>query len=204
MNKPKLSPDEVNRLLALHNVTQGVAILAVRGYRRDTMGKPGVNDVGIYDDALFVRHAGGVLNCNGNCDPSRIGWNPGVGKPFAQLKTGVWPFIIGLHKGQYTALRQPYEEQAMDLGLQRIFHADDPRAFGHFTVIRDNGQGSRYEDPGYHAINIHKGGIVGTSSWGCQTLPPDEWPEFIALVQSAMKSAGQRWLPYCLIDGPVS
>lgn len=204
MNAPKLSPQEVNRLLALHNVTPAVAILGVRGYRRDTMGRVGVNDVGIYDDALFVRFPGGVLNCNGNTDPSRIGYNPGVGKPFAQLKTGVWPFILGLHKGKYMALRQPYEEQTPKLGLEHFFGIGDPRAIGHFTVIRDDGRGRRYEDTAYHAINIHMGGNNGTSSWGCQTLPPEGWHQFIDVVIREMKRAGQLWIPYCLIDGPVS
>src|SRR5688572_28150889 len=100
MKKPLLAPREVNRFLTEHGVTQPVAILGIRGYRRDTMGKPGVNDCNIYDDALFVRYPGGVLNCNGNCDPVRIGWNSSLGKPFAQLKAGVWPFVKGKHKGE--------------------------------------------------------------------------------------------------------
>lgn len=194
-SKPKLPLQEVNRLLTLHNVTAAVALLGVRGYRRDTMGRVGVNDAGMYDDAIFLRWPGAMLACNANCDPSRIGWNSPLGKPFAQLKTGVWPFIRGKHKGQYDALRQPYEEQAADLGL-----ADH----GHFTVIRDDGKGRRYEDTGYHAINIHHGSTYGTSSWGCQTLPPLEWPDFIAATYREMKAAGQKWIPYCLIDGPVS
>lgn len=172
-SRPKLPMQEVNRLLNLHNVTVPVALLGVRGYRRDTMGRVGVNDVGMYDDAIFLRWPGAMLACNANCDPSRIGWNSAVGKPFAQLKTGIWPFIRGKHKGEYDALRQPYEEQAANLGLPN---------HGHFTVLRDDGKGQRYEDEGYHAINIHHGSTYGTSSWGCQTLPPPEWPDFIAAV----------------------
>lgn len=200
---PRLSAARVDALLAERGVTQTFALLAVRAYRRDTMGVPGRNDVGIYDDAIFLRHTGGVTNFNANCDPSKIGWNPGIGKPFALLQPGVWPFILGLHKGQYAALRQPYEEQAMNIGLRAAYPLGDPRTYGHFTVQRDDGRGHRYDDTGYHAINIHRGSEYGTSSWGCQTLPPREWPHFIALCQAQFPKTGQKWVPYCLIDGPV-
>jgi len=191
---PKLPAEVVNRILAANHVVHAVALLSVRAYRRDTMGKPGVNDAGIYDDAIFLRFPGGMLPFNANTDPSRFGWNADLGKPFAQLKCGTWPFIRGLHKGQYMALRQPYEEQADELDLPD---------HGHFTVIRDDGRGHRYEDNGYHAINLHRGGANGTSSWGCQTIPPDDYPRFIAAVTREMKAVGQKWIPNCLIDGPV-
>lgn len=115
----------------------------------------------------------------------------------------MWPFIRGLHKGSYPALRQPYEEQPANLQLERVFGPYDPRALGHFIVIRDDGKGYRYEDTGYHAINIHRGGYDGTSSWGCQTFPPDDWPSFIDVVYREMKKSAQTWIPYCLVDGPV-
>ena len=98
-------------------------------------------------------------------------------------------------------MRSP--ELAAALELERVFGPYDPRALGHFTVIRDDGKGHRYEDTGYHAINIHRGGLNGTSSWGCQTLPPLDWPDFIAALNRHMNASSQRWIPYCLIHGPV-
>lgn len=179
-------------------------ILGIRGYRRDTMGEPGVNDVGIFDDAIFLLGPAGMLASNANADPSVIGWNKALGKPFAQLKAGLWPFIRGMHKGQYPALRQPYEEQAAALHLGEVFGPRDPRSQGHFTVVRNDGKGHVYEDTGYHAINIHRGGQFTTSSWGCQTIPPAEWLAFVGAVYDAMATNGQRWIPYLLIDGPVN
>lgn len=48
-----------------------VAVVAVRGYYLNTMGKEGANDRGVYDDAIFVLEPDGVHNFNGNTDPGR-------------------------------------------------------------------------------------------------------------------------------------
>lgn len=204
MNKPAAKEDLIRSILQRNGVKQSTALVGVRGYFRDTLGVKGVNDAGIYDDAIFLVYPGGFKAFNGNTDPSRIGWNREIGKPFAQLKCGVWPFIKGLHKGRYEALRQPYEEQAIDFNLSAEFPADDPRGLGHFTVIRNDGKGNSYQDTAYHAINIHRGGTLGTSSWGCQTIPPDQYGEFISSTYKAMRLANQRWLPYCLVEGPIT
>ncbi len=171
-----------------------VSVLAIRGYRRDSMGVPGVNDAGIYDDAAFLIVGEDVYPYNFNADPSVIGWNRALGKPFAQLKTGLWYFIRGLHKGKTKAFRQPDEDEAEQYGIPN---------FGHFTVIRDDGRGHKYEDTGYHAINGHSGSLAGTSSWGCITWPPTEWFDFQETAYAAMKKAQQTVLPVLLIDGPV-
>src|SRR5688572_28449394 len=76
-----------------------VIVLAVRGYYRDTIGKPEVNDFGVWDDAAFVVTPMSVTSWNWNTDPAREGYNKGVGKYFAQLTCGVWPFREGPHKG---------------------------------------------------------------------------------------------------------
>ncbi len=211
-SRPKLDEREARHLLDLNGVPAlgcAVMLLAVRAYRRDSMGAPGVNDTGIYDDALFLVGPHIFRAYNANVDPVRIGWNPGVGKPFAQLVPGVWPFVKGLHKGRYAALRQPYEDQAVERDLATIFdRPDDPRALGHFTVRRTYtdkaGKTHSYEDTGYHAINIHRGGTNGTSSWGCITIPPLEYAEFQPAVYSAMEAANQKWIPCSLLTGPLT
>lgn len=73
-------------------------MLGVRAYYRDTMGVDKANDVGIYDDAIFLVSHLPMLACNANTDPSRLGWNAGVDKPFAVLQPGLWYFRRGPHK----------------------------------------------------------------------------------------------------------
>src|SRR5947207_2114801 len=72
-----------------------------------------------------------------------------VDKPYATLKDGVWRFAKGWHRrgqpGGHKALRQP---------------ENCP-----FTVIRDAAKGrDSYEESGYFAINLHRGGEWSTSS----------------------------------------
>lgn len=151
-----------------------VYLLGVRGYYRDTMGAPGKNDRGIYDDAIILRSPTTHAAFNANTDPSA------TRKHIAVLKAGVWMYRIGTHglsrpkAQQYTALVQA----------------------GEVTVIRDQ----EGPDTGYFGINIHRGGYGGTSSLGCQTIFPDQWPAFIALVLSELKRAGQKILPYVLTE----
>jgi len=184
-----------------------VMLLGVRGYYRDTLGRLGINDFGVFDDAGFLITPDDVLSFNWNCDPSKIGWNAGVNKDYAQLMPGVWPLRQGPHKAIPRALRQFTDGEAGKAGLGRFF--TDARAKGHFVVRRvvDDNVGDLETD--YQAINIHRGGETGTSSWGCQTIPPDQWDEFSATVYRAMnehrqdwnEEEGSRgWIPYVLTE----
>jgi hypothetical protein len=75
-------------------------LVGVRGYYRDSMGARGRNDIGIYDDAIFVVSPNVFASFNANTDPS-------VTRPrIATLVPGLWmAHKIGLHKG-YRALSQ--------------------------------------------------------------------------------------------------
>jgi lysozyme len=152
-------------------VIQSVWILGCRGYYLDSMGVAGANDLGIYDDAVFVGGPTGFRSFNANTDPARRGWNASVGKPMAMLQTGVWLYRIGRHRNQYTALIQA---QAV-------------------TVLRDT-----WEETGWFGINIHRGSRNSVSSEGCQTIWPDQWAEFIAFVQAQMRAADRRTIHYVL------
>jgi lysozyme len=48
------------------------------------------------------------------------------------------------------------------------------------------------------AINIHKGGVNGTSSLGCQTIPPAQWESFRSTVYMLMDRYDQSVIPYVL------
>lgn len=172
-NRPLLPRAKTASFLADAGVREAVALVGLRGYYRDTMGAPGANDRGIYDDALFLLTPAVHASFNANTDPS-------VARPhIATLRAGLWRYKIGTHglsrpkAQQYTALVQAAE----------------------VTVGRD---GERAET-GWFGINIHRGGYGTTSSLGCQTLWPDQWPAFIALVQGELKRHGQKTLPYLLI-----
>jgi lysozyme len=163
-----------------------MVIVGVRGYYADTLGVPGVNDRGMYDDALFLIAPDAFMAFNANTDPSRVrkGSGTGAGKGMASLKPGAWPvYRFDLHSGKYLALCQ--------------------RA-GRVTVIRDGTP--PYPETGMFGINIHKGGINTTSSEGCQTIPPAQWPAFIAAAQDQAKRLyGAAWrgevLTYVLLEG---
>ncbi|KAF0215632.1 MAG: hypothetical protein FD174_4080 [Geobacteraceae bacterium] len=186
--KPRLSSDELHALLQpfeIDRVKHPLVVVGIRGYYRNTMGAPHVNDRGIYDDALFIDSPSVTAAYNGNTDPSgyRKGQGLGASKGMATLKSGVW-FVhrFDMHRGKYLALCQ--------------------RA-GEVSVTRD-GEPS-YDDTGMFGINIHRGGYKTTSSEGCQTIHPTQWESFIALAtDQAKRFFGDKWkrttVPYVLIE----
>lgn len=181
--KPLMTRDQLVKLLSDRSLVchAPVYVVGVRGYYKDTMGKPGVNDRGIYDDALFILGVDGTFaSFNANTDPSayRKGRGTGGAKGMADLKPGLYlSHRLGLHRGKYMALIQ---------------------TGGPVTVIRDGTPD--YEDTGWFGINIHKGGYNTTSSLGCQTIYPDQWPAFISLAQNEMHKNNMAVMPYLLVE----
>lgn len=187
-SRPRLAKADIQRRIARAGVDRArhpLVILGIRGYYADTIGVPGRNDRGVYDDALFIDAPEASATFNANTDPSRFrpGQGTGARKGMACLKPGVWPvYRFDKHNGQYLALCQ--------------------RA-GDVTVIRDGTP--PYPDTGAFGINIHKGGINTTSSEGCQTIHPAQWDSFINLaVDQAKRLFGPRWaqttIPYVLLE----
>lgn len=175
-SRPRWTREKVLDYLLPHHA-QGVypvRLLGVRGYYRDTMGRVGTNDRGIYDDAIFVVSPDACVAFHANTDPSVHR------KGIASLAPGAYLYKVGTHglskpvAQRYTALVQA----------------------GPVTVTRDQAP----SEQGWFGINIHRGGHTSTSSEGCQTIPPAQWPAFIALVQSELKRAGAKLLPYVLIE----
>ena len=174
-SRPQQAKSKTQALLTKARVDDAVALVGIRGYYRDSMGVPGENDRGIYDDAIFLVSPNAYAAFNANTDPSvrRAG--------IAVLKPGVHRYRKGKHGlskpgGGYPALRpaNPAEE---------------------LPVTRD-GQG----DSMGIAINIHRGGYNSTSSEGCQTIYPSQWESFISLLYSEMDRAGQKTIPYLLVE----
>jgi lysozyme len=73
------------------------------------------------------------------------------------------------------------------------------------TVERLDAAGKvRQTETGEFGINLHRAGVNGTSSEGCQTVPPDQWDAFHALLTKELKAAGMKTFPYILIQGPIT
>jgi lysozyme len=176
--KPQLGIDEVLKLLTSFGVDQyPVKLLGIRGYYKKTMGDPSKNDIGIYDDAIFIVAPNRLmLSYNANTDPSRS--FPGV----AVLKPG-GPYLykIGMHgvsgDHPYRALRQ----------------------HGRVTVLR-NGKADTDTAQAPFYIDIHRGGYNTTSSLGCQTIHPDQWLDFFKNVETFLDKNSQQVIPYSLIE----
>lgn len=185
--KPGLSKSELHSLMAPYNIDRikyPLVVVGIRGYYKNSMGAPNVNDRGMYDDAIFIDSAQATVAYNGNTDPSayRLGTGTGPKKGIASLNPGAW-FVhrFDLHKGKYLALCQ--------------------RA-GVVTVTRDGTP--PYADTGFFGINIHRGSYHTTSSEGCQTIHPSQWDSFITLAEDqARRYSGGSWkslvVPYILI-----
>lgn len=168
--RPRLSSAELRNRIAPFGIDRSrypVVVVGIRGYYKNSMGAPGVNDRGIYDDALFIESPQIMVAYNGNTDPAsyRAGSGTGSTKGMATLNPGAW-FVhrFDKHKGQYLALCQ--------------------RA-GPVNVTRDGNP--PYLDTGMFGINIHRGGYNSTSSEGCQTVHPTQWDSFIATIQDQVR-----------------
>ncbi len=185
---PRLSSSELRQRIAPFNIDRDlypVLVIGIRGYYLNSMGAPGINDRGMYDDAIFIESQYVTAAFNGNTDPSRIKKGTGfnAGKGMAVLKPGIWfAHRFDQHNGKYLAL------------CQRC---------GDVVVIRDGDP--PYEDRGMFGINIHKGGYNTTSSLGCQTIHPSQWESFINLaVDQTKRYYGNDWrkktIPYILLE----
>lgn len=192
-SRPRISAGELIGMLEEKGVKfedHPLIIAGIRGYYRHSMGVPGADDIGIYDDALFILSENIMSAFNANTDPStrKPGKGFGAKKGRAHLKPGVWiVYKFDKHAGPSTP--------AYDAICQRA---------GPVTVVRD-GIEADYEHSGMFGINIHRGARNSTSSEGCQTIFPDQWMEFIISAQSQAKRIfGPGWrsvtIPYVLME----
>lgn len=169
---PKATIEEISKLVSLP--AGGVSLVGVRGYYKDSMGVPGRNDRGIYDDGMFICSPDAFVSFNCNTDAQS--YKPHI----ANLKPGVWTYKLGIH-----GLSKPASQR-----YKALVQGDE------VTVVRDE----EGDDTGYFGINIHRGGLNSVSSLGCQTIYPTQWESFITLVESLMKRYGQKSLKYYLVE----
>jgi len=153
-----------------------VILVGIRGYYYDTMGEVGKNDRGIYDDAIFVIAPDFFGSWNANTDPS---YSDKQKPDVAVLSPGVHFYKKGKHK------------------------ITSPLGYAAFRPATPNEElpVTRSGKPSFGvAINIHKGGVNGTSSLGCQTIPPAQWESFRSTVYMLMDRYDQDKVPYVLVE----
>lgn len=165
-------------LIPVDGRDDAVAVLAVRGYYLNTMGKEGANDRGVYDDAIFVVEPDGIHNFNGNTDPGRFARGIAKLKSRQAVRYRPGPHGFSRKNGPYPAFRQD----------------------SNCAVIRDETGEDTDSPAGRFWINLHRGGITTTSSLGCQTVPPHQWNEFKTLVDGLLKKHSQETFYYLLVD----
>jgi len=159
-----------------HMTPPSFLVLAVRGYYADTIAPKG-NNVGDYDDALFIMHGTSMSSWNANVDPSRYGWNANAGKYMARLAPGVWTFVRLKHHANRPT------------GYMAFGQGDNP-----VTVERIMQDGSVHlTEKGCFGINLHKGGDVGTSSEGCLTVPPKQWSRFDSELAATIRQSNNKF-----------
>ncbi|MFZ4696357.1 MAG: hypothetical protein ACOYMV_14650 [Verrucomicrobiia bacterium] len=164
-----------------------VALLGVRGYFLNE-GKPGVNDLGIYEDAIIRRIGEDLTLWRASVDPGlkyvREPMNP---KGCASLMSGLWWYEIGEHKNH------PALTQACPVVVRRLDREGRPAQ----------------SESGFFGLNIHSGGAeysVGGFSAGCQVIQSPEgpwgetWKRFFDPLSAAMRESKQTRVPYLLVD----
>lgn len=187
--KPRLSYGRIMELVVsfgLDTAQYPLFIVGIRGYYLDSLGDSGVNDRGIYDDALFIMTPEATAAYNANTDPSFFRRQTPTQKGIARLKPGIYY----VHKF------------ATHNGTSSSYPAICQRA-GVVTVIRDGNPD--YEDTGNFGINIHRGSYNSTGGIGCQTVYPAQWDSFYNLAKDhAKRLYGEAWsrkvIPYILIE----
>jgi len=159
-------------------------VLAVRAYYSETIAPDG-NNLSAYDDAFFIVSPFGMTAWNGNTDPSRYGLRPDSSTRYmARLKPGCYKFISLTHRGSYQAFGQGPHPVMVER-------------------IRRDGTIAQTET-GEFGINLHRGGINGTSSEGCLTLPVDQFDAFRQKLNRTMQQMGVNSFDLILIDGPIA
>lgn len=179
---PKASKETIvqmlldNKLWTNKNITK-LSLVAVRGYYLDSMGKPGKNDRGIYDDAIFLLSPECFASFNANTDPSRF--RSGIASLKAPQQVTYKPGYHGYgRRSGHSAFRQ-----LSDVIVKRDSNVGNGTPLGDGLFL--DKASNRFW------INLHRGGINTTSSEGCLTVTPTQWRAFYALVRTEMKKWNQ-------------
>jgi hypothetical protein len=176
-SKPHIQKADVEAIIAANAIDlklHPVVLIGIRGYYLDSMGAPGKNGRGVYDDAFCWYSPSVCAAYNGNNDPGAFQ------KDIASLEEGVWMYKPGLHGFNRSTPPYPAFVQAGDV-----------------RVTRDGRKGDFVGD---FQIHIHHGGINTVSSLGCQTVPIEQWSSFYSVGHGELIRYNQTKFPYILIS----
>jgi hypothetical protein len=168
-------------------------IAGKRGYYLNSMGEKGQNDRKVYDDAIFLLTPNVFAGFNANVDPSAFR------QDIATLQPGWYEsYRFDIHGGSFQHPAICQRANAV------VVFRDDTENVKAGTEDRRGKCLGKGLWIGNFGINIHRGGRNGTSSLGCQTVPPSQWDAFYALAKGeAVRLFGTRWnkvtIPYCLL-----
>ena len=180
--RPDWWREVVEELVRGHGVKERVVVVGRRGYYRDTMGKPGQNDRGLYDDAIAVISPRYFRAFNANTDPA-------VAHPnMATLQPGVWDYQFGIHNRTKEKSRQ---YRALVQAGEVVVFRDETQLVAKGVVDERGTSMGNGLWRGWFGCNIHKGGFATVGSEGCQTIWPEQWDEFLAAVETEAREFGQ-------------
>lgn len=198
-HRPRLTHEQAVRIASDAGLSaeNQALLIGVRGIERDTMGMPGENDRGMYDDAVAILSPTALIVYNANTDPSEFG------KGKASLEGGVWTFALGTHNRAKPVDKQ-YEAlvQAGKFTVRRDDTAEFENGVSHPNYGACLG-GQRWTNnsavPSF-GLNVHRGGTNTTGSEGCQTIYKPQWDSFIATVKMEMVRHKQKVIQYMLTE----
>lgn len=169
---PKQTKQESLDILANHGLsleTHKLLMLAVRGYYKNTFGKPNADDRKVYDDALFIISDNYYKAIQWNTNPS-----PTYKHGLAELITGLYDVKKHRHKGKYNAF-QIIEAKVKRDGKSGVF-------VGNFGI-------------NLH----YDGEYIPSGSLGCQTGRKSEFIKWQPQVYNLMDSLKLTTFKYLLV-----
>ncbi|HEY8560527.1 MAG TPA: hypothetical protein VIL74_09130 [Pyrinomonadaceae bacterium] len=182
-NRPNITDEETDKVVArIFGGAEFVPVLlvvGVRGYFLNSVGKPGENDLNLWDDAILVYYDSVLVKTfNANTDPSKHN------QKLAMLDAGLYEFYQGTHKERIKAFRAYPEGVELPCKRQQF-------------------DGSWVKSK-CSAINIHDGAFNDTWSAGCQTVinqtPHKQFDEFRDLVYDLMDANKMKTFKYLLLE----
>lgn len=183
-SRPKRDDAVLDRILDRYEINRNhTSIILIRGYYLDSMGKPGIDDVNIYDDAAFLITPDARESFNANTEPSF------PLKGYATLKLGMYTFYPSFHhvadpKKRYKALR-PYPE-------------------GVVLQCTRNGQPSTCGNTNLHMGGANPGSFDVVWSQGCITIPKTQYPDWLERTWPAIEKYNADFCGSSTVSGKSS
>lgn len=172
---PKISAEDLLKIAPKVDSKFPLVIYGVRGYYRDTMGEKGVNDINIYDDALFIKSPNVFAAFNGNTDPSK-------------KETGIATLVPGVYYAHKIGLHKGYQALSQQMGMVTVMRHAKGLDTGYFGINIHKG--------GYNTTSSLGCQTIYPTQWDAFIA---------LVVSEAKRLYGNKWdkttIPYVLIDG---